>query len=620
MCGIAGYVSEQKLEESVIRKMAETFRHRGPDGEGYYHGKLGKRFLALAHKRLAIFDLTENGKQPMFTPDGKIGVVYNGEIYNFREIRKELQGLGYQFRSDCDTEVVLYSYCAWGIEAVKKFNGMFAYSIIDMQNEKIYLVRDRMGKKPLYYYCSGDDFCWASDLAALECLPFIEKRLDRKIIASYLWNQYIPAPYTIYENIWKLNSGCILTYSDGKISVSQYWNMNGFIRKKENVENSDEMMHVFEETLMDAVAVRMEADVPVGVFLSGGIDSTLIAAMAQKQAKAGIDTFTIGFRESGFDESIYAKRIADYLGCRHHMRYFTAKDALALVEKIPIYFSEPFADNSQLPMLLLSSYAKEHITVALSGDGGDELFCGYPWYEQVKKMNQYKRIAGIFHGLFPHFSGHKNGDRNMWRLAKFFNAYSEQNILNLDYITSKEILAPLFKDSSYFLPEFFQTDWKGIDIMEKAEFLQMHLYLQDDIMTKVDRTCMAYSLESRAPLLDYRIVEQSIAMPISLKYESATLKAVLKKILYQYVPKELVERPKQGFGVPLSQWLHHDFSEMIGDYMREEFLRRQGIFCTEAMTKLYDNYKNRPSVILDKIMWSILMFQIWYEAHIDMRF
>lgn len=616
MCGIAGYIATDNIDNAILKEMTNIFAHRGPDAEGYYYDRMENgKTVAFGHRRLSILDLSENGKQPMTSEDGNIVTTYNGEIYNYIEIRDELIRKGYSFRSDCDTEVIIKAYQEWGIESVNRFNGMFAYCIYDKLKQEVYLVRDRIGKKPLYYYYDGQSICFASDLKAITLFPGFSKSLNYEALHMFLWNQYIVAPYTIYQNTFKLKQGSILKYKNGNIDIKCYWDLYKKFndRMVESDKSEKQLGKELEELLYDSVQKRMIADVPLGVFLSGGIDSSLITAIAQNSSSSKMDTFSIGFYEDGFNEAGYAKEVAKALGTNHHEEYISMSDAARLVRDVPKYYTEPFADNSQLPMLLLSKFTRESVTVALSGDGGDELFCGYTSYEDVMKLKKYIPIASLISFVGNRYNLHRNGNRKLWMLGKALHCTNEDNILVLDYLTSCSIVNTLFDFEYGIAPEYFVGEIKTDNISEKRMLLDIATYLPDDIMAKVDRASMAYSLESRAPFLDYRVIEKSFQIPYEYKNKDGNLKNILKNILYEYVPKELMDRPKKGFGVPLTQWLHGDFMPLIDEYFSDGLIKSQNVFDARGIRNFVDHFKYKPTVILDKIMWSLLMFQMWYE-------
>lgn len=618
MCGICGYISRQNFEEELIHSMNDTFVHRGPDGEGYYFSEVQDGYnISLAHKRLSIIDLSSNGRQPMLSEDENIVVTFNGEIYNYLEIKKELIQKKYVFSSTSDTEVIIYAYKEWGINCVEKFNGMFAFCLVDKKNGELYLVRDRIGKKPLYFYQDNYSLCFASDLKAITKFPGFKKELNQHALGMYLWNQYIVAPHTIYEKVYKLEQGSILKFKNGSCEINKFWDLYSVYNHRE-IENKSfqECKSELEALLHDAVNKRMiSSDVPVGVFLSGGIDSSLVAAIAQQNCYTKIDTFSIGFYEGKYNEANFAKEIAGIIGSNHHEQYLHIKDALNLVREVPKYFTEPFADNSQLPMMLLSKFARTSITVALSGDGGDELFCGYDSYEQVLKLKKSRVYSFVLHKVLKNFTPYINGNKLIWRTGKFINAFSEENILILDYITALNITGKLLKQPTNVDNRFYQSNINTKNIQEKRMLLDMDTYLTDDIMAKVDRATMAYSLEARSPFLDYRVIEKSFITPFEYKYKEGTKKIILKDILCNYIPCGLVDRPKKGFGVPLSQWLHSDFSKLIDEFFDEKFLIRQDIFQFKQLQQFIMEFRKNNSVIYDKIMWSLLMFQLWYQEN-----
>lgn len=621
MCGIVGCITAKTIEKKMLISMRDAMYHRGPDAGGVYVDTVKGTNIGLAHRRLAIVDISERGEQPMISPDGTCVITYNGEIYNHAEIRQELQKLGHVFTSTCDTEVVLHAYMQWGIDAVKKFNGMFAYAIFDKRCEKLYLVRDRLGKKPLYYYRSNHGFLFASELAALVQCPWFERKINEDVLRAYLWRMSVQAPYSIFENTYKLRAGTILTYDicTGEVQQKEYWNLDWFYRKY-SVLPENELLAELERLLMDAVKRRLVADVPVGVFLSGGIDSSLIASLAQTVSDVPVNTFSIGFEEAGKDEALYSKEIAKSLGTKHHEKYCTIKEAMKYVQKIPKAFSEPFADNSQIPMMMLSEFAKEHVTVTLSGDGGDELFFGYPTDRTIPARNRrYASLARVIRKI-PDVGLLKDiYCASYWKKAKTGEMGKAYYDFTSDVVIAQRLIDPLFIKPSDITEKYINWQMSMVQnegtVEEKILNLETKDGLQEDMLVKVDRATMAYSLEARAPFLDYRVVELSSSIPIDLKCKNGVYKAPLRTILYKYVPKELLDRPKNGFGVPINEWLHKDFRNLVGDYLSPEFIAKQGIFDKRAVSKLYEAFIEYKTPALDRIVWCLLMFQMWWEEN-----
>lgn len=634
MCGIAGYISEIKdkhIVEKIVKLMIDNVLWRGPDDKGVYIDRRNAIVVGMVHCRLSILDLSDRGKQPMVSPDGNYVISYNGEVYNYKEIRKDLKNKGHAFVSDCDTEVVLHACMEWGVMgAVSKFNGMWAFALYDKTKAEITLARDRMGVKPLYYSAlNNGEFIFSSDIRSMYSVPSLSKEIDREALHGYLWNMYIPAPYTIFKNIKKLEPGSLLKYNieTQKLKADKYWNV--FEIKTDSNRTYGEYLSELKKILRNAVKIRLEADVPVGLFLSGGIDSSLVASLAQEQSEKGINTYSIGFGEKENDDAKVAMEVAKRLGTNHEELYCSPRDALDLIEKIPIAYAEPFADNSQIPTMLLCKLAREHVTVSLTGDGGDELFTGYPYYLACDKLYKKRCLAKIGRMTIGHLVDHIVPIYNYfrWKTDKFCNAADMAGILQLDYITAHGILdsiLPLSKmkgrDISRDMNDFcFENNYQSNNMgMIRASVLQSIQYsLPDDMLVKVDRASMFYSLECRSPILDYRVAEWSLSAPEGYNLHNGQLKAPLKEILYKYVPRAVVERSKSGFGVPINLWVHNELNEIINDSLSTDFIRRQGIFDVNGMQKFLSAFNRGKNPILDRVAYTLLMFQLWWQEYFD---
>ncbi|PKP22917.1 MAG: asparagine synthase (glutamine-hydrolyzing) [Bacteroidetes bacterium HGW-Bacteroidetes-21] len=612
MCGIAGTYGFDPT--GVAEVLCERLRHRGPDASGsFVHHD-----VVLAHTRLSIIDLTQAASQPIHSACGRYVMVYNGEVYNFTElaaeIRKEKPDLTFKCRSD--SEVVLEAFVLWGEDFVNRLNGMFAFAIYDKQEEKLFLFRDRLGKKPLYYFQQGKKFAFASELKALTALPLDKGGYSHEAIRAYLHMGYIPEPFSIWQNIHKFPKASMGILSGSELTIKPYWNPERAIRS-ERSPLTTQMEQNFESLLKDAVKKRLISDVPFGTFLSGGTDSSLITALAASVSDKPINTFTIGFEDKEKDESLFASEIARFLGTKHETLFATEKDALKLVPDILDCYDEPYADSSAIPSMLVAGLARKHVTMALTGDGGDELFLGYGahlWSERLSggayKMfkqplsymfsrgtSRYKRISELLKlNEKTHFSAH---------------LFSQEQYL-LSAIEAEAILNPLFRGSIplYPLPPYTSI----LSPAERQAFYDLVTYLPDDLLVKMDRASMRNSLETRAPLLDYRIVESALGMPYEAKINGGTTKYLLKKILNKYVPKELTERPKKGFSVPMSRWLKGPLNEMLHHYLAPETLKKSGIMDEKRVGEYfrrfeqgYDYYYNR--------LWQIMILQMFLEKN-----
>ena len=629
MCGICGYVSKKEYSEILLREMSDTLIHRGPDDAGVYqcHLRSGEQ-LGLAHRRLSIVDLSEAGHQPMFSHNNRYAIVYNGEVYNFIELRKELEKKGYKFCSQCDTEVILYLYEEYGINFLSKLNGMFAIAIMDFANEQLLLARDRMGKKPLYYYYVPEEsiFVFGSELKVLMKFPEFHKVIRTELVSAYLVNKCFDSPNTVFENTYKVEPGQLVILEKGTLRKEKYWDLLKQYQKNSKVTDSEYNVAKKElkNLLLDSVSKRMIADVKVGTFLSGGIDSTLITACAREVSEEPVRTFTIGFHSEKENEAEYAKEVAKYLGTEHTERYISSEELFEQIKDIARFYDEPFSDSSQIPSMLVSKLAKEGATVILSGDGGDELFCGYEEYDWVKAAQHLDKIGNCGYAILnapvlnkanllyklPDKAYAFFNNRNQDTKIQLFNDVRERYTIDMIYgnsISSKRSLESDFKN----IPEL-ENDWQ----MQKM-LLDMRYYLADEVLVKMDRASMKYSLEVRCPLLDYRIVEYSLRLPLTYKYHKHEKKYILKDVLYEMVPKELLDRPKKGFGVPLVQWMRNELYNPLMRYADKKILEKQGIFRPEKIHEFICKMMVSDISVYNSVLWGFLMFQMWYQEHVE---
>lgn len=616
MCGICGYIGTKTIDSNVLWKMNNTMYHRGPNDGGIWQYQEEDIEIGLAQRRLSILDLSELGHQPMFSADRRFVIVYNGEIYNFLEIRKELERDGYKFLSNCDTEVILYAYAKWGNKCFAKFNGMFAIALYDIKNKKLTLARDRVGKKPLYYYFNNGHFVFGSELKPIMMYPYFEKVVDKDVINHYLCNKYLVAPLCIFEHTYKMIPGTILEYQNGKISKTTYWDVVEQYQSRSIQKHTDfqECMKSIDGVLQASVSSRLVADVPVGTFLSGGIDSTLVTAIAQKVTESPVNTYSIGFYDKERNEAPYSAEIAKYLGTNHHEHYVEEKDIFELIDDLPKYFDEPFSDSSQLPTMLVSKYAAQDITVALSGDGGDEVFCGYKMYDWTW-IAQHFDLCGA---LAYHFPGRKLLDKKLPpELRAFINNREKGTKTQLYIDVMIEEAEKLLGRSASNIKYVHEDRLNMRNWQERRMLLDMQTYLPDEILAKTDRASMKYSLEVRCPLLDYRLIEESFHIPHKYKYHRFEKKHILKEITYQYVPKELLDRPKKGFGVPLRKWLRTVLKDEITRYADATILRRQDIFDPEAVKELIAHQEKSDKIMYSSMLWSFYVFQKWYQMYIE---
>ncbi len=558
MCGIAGLAalttqsSRVRLVERA-RGMAECLAHRGPDDAGAWESADGR--VALAHRRLAIVDLSPLGHNPMPWDNGRLQITFNGEIYNFLELRAELEAAGHRFRSHTDTEVVLAAYDQWGLDCLGRFAGMFAFAIWDEPRRRLWLVRDRLGKKPVYYSEYGGLLRFASELKSLVADEAFPRALDRESVRLYLRYGYVPSPRTIYAHARKLPPAHQLVWEGGAVRVSRYWDPLACAAKADR-RPAEAIARDFEERLVLAVRQRMIADVPLGAFLSGGIDSSLIVALMQEQSSTAVRTFTVRFDDPVYNEADHAAAVAAHLKTDHHEQLCGEDELLEVVHRLPAMFDEPFADSSAVPTYLVSKAARAHVTVALSGDGGDELFFGYPRYRHhADRQWLLAQPRGVRRALAAVASRlpvrrlrraadvlRQDGNDTYARFVSWMPA-DEVEAMTGDISESAQLYADMLARGA------------GIPRRELAPLLDLVSYLPEDVLTKVDRASMAVSLEVRSPLLDHRVVELALAMPLALKRNGPTQKACLRAMLYSRVPRALVDRPKMGFGVPLERWL-----------------------------------------------------------------
>lgn len=630
MCGITGFIDfkrDSSLEQ--LQKMNRAMVHRGPDGEGYKIIELTSSKIGLGHRRLSIIDLSEGGAQPMVY--GDLTITFNGEVYNYLEIREELKKLGHSFKSHSDTEVILHAYAEWGPKSVDKFIGMFVIVIVDQPNEKVFICRDRAGVKPLFYYWQDDLFLFGSELKALNAHTNFKKEINHDALAAYFKTGYIPAPYCIFENTQKLNPGHHLTLNlkDKEIEIVQYWNVYDAYNKQPLDISFDEAKKETVKLLKSACDYRMVSDVPVGVFLSGGYDSSCVTALLQANATEKIKTFTIGVPDAGMNEAPFAKEVANYLGTDHTEYYCTEKEALDIVPKLPFYYDEPFADSSAIPTTLVSKIAREKVTVALSADAGDEVFAGYNRYDYLQKFGkQIKAIpaplrkigAGIMNAIPANkipFLKHKYlFPQRYEKIKNFLENPSDRNMMEsitntfLEADTNKLLLKPTKSlitafDSEELKEEFYSS----LHFMMAIDY---ETYLPDDILQKVDRATMSVSLEGREPFLDQRVIEWAAQLPLKFKYNDGSKKYILKEIVHDYIPKKLLDRPKMGFGIPIATWLLKDLKPFVDAYFDEAYLEKQGLFNIDEVKKLKGSFYHGKVERAEKI-WYLLMFQMWYE-------
>jgi asparagine synthase (glutamine-hydrolysing) len=644
MCGIAGFWTTNALTEAperVLRNMTAAIAYRGPDGDGFYWDDASG--VGLGHRRLAVVDLSEDGRQPMVSRSGRFVLTFNGEIYNFERLRSVLSPLGYSFRGHSDTEVMLAAFDEWGVAAaVEKFVGMFAFAVWDRLERALIFARDRFGKKPLYIHVGDHLVGFASELKALYCLPGFKPRIDRQSLTLYLRHNYVPSPRSIYENVAKLLPGSLATvrFEMGKPSIeySTYWDARAVrdsSRATPLMGSETDILDRLDELLRDAVAIRMIADVPLGAFLSGGIDSSLVVALMQAQSTRPVKTFCVGFAEGEYNEAQFASAVARHLGTDHTETILTPQDALDRVPRLASVFDEPFSDSSQLPTLMVSEVARREVTVALSGDGGDEIFCGYNRYSLGRDMwRRFQRLpfpvrrglAGAIKKIRPRvwdaaFKPVRRilpgalqistpGDR-MHKFASVLEiespgAFYQRLVSHWTNPTN------VVRGGSEPSPPEFPGNLDLRSFTEEMMLVDVLTYLPDDILTKVDRASMSVSLETRAPLLDHRLFEFASHLPMQYKLRAGTTKWALRQILYRYVPSELVERPKTGFGVPIDSWLRGPLRSWAENLLSESRLNDDGYFEAGPIRQLWMEHLSGLHS-WHYPLWNVLMFQSWLD-------
>ncbi|HZH85827.1 MAG TPA: asparagine synthase (glutamine-hydrolyzing) [Brumimicrobium sp.] len=610
MCGITGIVNRRaKVKLDQLTKMTDLIAHRGADAQGVYLNE--DKTCGLGHRRLSILDLSESANQPMHSKCGNFSIVYNGELYNFKALRKTLEEEGAQFFTASDTEVVLQAFIAWGPKCVERFNGMFAFAVWNNKTEELFLFRDRLGIKPLYYAWDEQTLYFASELKAIA--PFIDQKdWDEKAIQHYFRLGYIPAPHSIYKAVRKLEEGSFLQFDKADFLIKKYWELEGKVEKK-TLSDENEAKTEYHELLKSSVEMRLQSDVPFGVFLSGGIDSSTVAAVAQSISDQPISTFSIGFEEADFDESQYAKKVAEHLGTNHHEFSLSHKDVQYLIADIPSWYDEPFADASALPTYLVSKLASEKVKMVLTGDGGDEQFMGYGMYTWADRLTTLKTLRWfIKKGLSA------SSKINHQRASQYFDFkdgdHLPSHIFSVDQgLYSAKQLKHYFAFSEAYSPLLLGKMKRSLLVSENQSFYDLKHYLSGDLLTKVDRATMQNGLEARVPLLDHRLVEFTFNLDEKLKRKNGESKYLLKQVLYDYVPESFFDRPKWGFGIPLNLWLSNELKPLLDQYVNVEVLSKYSFYRVEEIMKLKAEYLG-GKIYLYNQLWLIIMFNMWDES------
>lgn len=623
MCGITGKINfnkEKFVSENLIKEMVESLSHRGPDDQGIFvKGNIG-----LGHNRLSIIDLSLAGHQPMSDNEEKIWIVYNGEIYNFLDLRSDLEKQGVIFKSKTDTEVIIYLYKKYGIDCLKYLRGMFAFAIWDSQKKIIFLARDRVGKKPLKYYLDSNCFIFASELKAIFKNPEVKKEIDLEAIDEYLTYQYVPHPKTGFKNIKKLApASYLIINSTGEIIEKKYWNLD--YSQKLDISEAEWEKKIF-NTLNESVRLRLISDVPLGAHLSGGIDSSLIVALMAQNTIHPIKTFSIGFKEKDYNELPFAQMVAQKYKTEHH-EFIVKPNVMEILPQLVYHYEEPYADSSALPTWYLSKLTKKHVTVALNGDGGDENFAGYTRYNAAKLFRQIN--------LIPFKSQIRSINQILYQITgiklfrkgyRFFDSYN-QNFLNfhlnlIDYFSQEDkdriyssALKDKVKNSRWysFIEEIYNETASSKDWLDKLLYIDFNSYLANDLLVKIDIASMAHALEIRSPFLDQKFLELTSKMPSILKLRGHNKKYILKKLAYKYLPKKCIDRPKQGFGAPLEHWLKGEMEGILKDRLLNENFLKFG-FKKDGIEKMILEHKSRKQNNANQL-WALLTLSEWLRQN-----
>ena len=625
ICGIIDYGSGEDVKKQVLAKMSAAIKHRGPDDEGIYVKGGG----SLGHRRLKIIDLSDTGHQPMCNEDGKIWLVFNGEIYNYRELRQELVNQGHVFKSKSDTETVIHLYEKYQEDCVKYLRGMFAFAIWDDNRQRLFLARDRVGKKPLLYSFVDGAFYFASEFSSLLESGAIKKEIDYNAIDYYLTFGYVPAPLTIYKEVFKLMPANTLVFEKGKIITNRYWSLD--YGKKIKISEKDAQEEVLSR-LKEAVKIRLYSDVPLGAFLSGGIDSSTVVALMSQLSSARIKTFSIGFQEQDYSELKYARNIAERYNTEHH-EFIVKPKALEILPLLVERYGEPFADSSCIPTYYVAQVTRGYVTTALNGDGGDEIFAGYERYQGMAAAEIYQRLPYLFKTLssgiarvFPDSINPKNRLRNLKRfiqaislkpaqrylnwLSIFENSFKHEFLYSQDFGKNLNIMNP-----SDYLASYFDR-FKELNIIDRVSMVDINTTLPNDYLVKVDIATMANSLEGRSPFLDHKLMEFVVSLPAEYRMKGFNKKYILKKVIKDLVPKENIYRRKMGFGVPVGEWFRSELKGFLIDNLLSETSLKRGYFRPQVVKNMVSQHIERKANYSQQL-WSLLMLELWHQKFID---
>jgi asparagine synthase (glutamine-hydrolysing) len=615
MCGIAGFYSNNRFfSEADLQQMTNALQHRGPDAAGFYLNDA--KTCGLGHRRLSIIDLSAAANQPMYSQSGRYVMVFNGEVYNFQEIQAQLN---IKPRTTSDTEIILEAFEKKGVDFVQLLNGMFAIAIYDIQEHALYLFRDRLGVKPIYYYNQAGNFAFGSEIKSLLQPAQVKSNLSvyKPAVRTFLYAGYIPGPHTIYQQINRLPSGSYAVIKNDSTTITSYWKPEEKL-KPQVVTNFDSAKKELKELLTTSVRYRMISDVPFGTFLSGGIDSSAVTAIAQSISNQPVKTFSIGFKEAKFNESEYARKVSEHLGTQHHEFIVTENDALELIDKMMVAYDEPYADSSAIPTMLVSKLARKYVTMTLTGDGGDELFMGYGAYDWANRLNNpfvqtlrkpiamalsqmgntYKRGAGVFN-----FKNRQRIKSHIFSQEQYF--FSEEEL--------DDIVKPGYSAEILFDEAFGKLNRK-LSAAEEQALYDVKYYLKDDLLVKVDIATMQFSLEARSPFLDYRIVEFALNLSEGLKKKDGVGKYLLKEVLYDYVPRQFFERPKWGFSIPLYKWLKTDLHYLVDKYLSEEMVTKYAVVHPQKVKQLLSRFEMGEDFLYNRI-WVLILLHKWMNDH-----
>jgi asparagine synthase (glutamine-hydrolysing) len=621
MCGLCGLVGPLgRAAPERIEPMARTLRHRGPDDFGSwtrrFHDGGEEQVVALGHTRLSILDLSPLGHQPMLSPDGRFAVTYNGELYNFRAVREELRALGSAFRSECDTEVLLEAWRRWGLAAIDRFVGMFAFALWDEREHKLVLARDRLGIKPLYYALLDDGLLlFGSELHALRAHPRFRAEIDRASLAGYLQHGHVAGPETIYAGVRQLAPGGYLVWQRGRIELGSYWRLTD--PGEPPPTGFEAAVDRLETLLGDAVELRLVADVPLGAFLSGGIDSSAVVALMRERASGAVRTFSIGFSEAAYDEAPHARAVADVLGTEHVELYVGRKAAVDVARELPDLYDEPFGDASAIPTVLLSRLTRQYVTVALSGDGGDELFGGYDQYPKLHRLLPWLRTPRALRAAAAALGAVAPLPFSLRRALRHLDADGPRDVAEslLRFYDPRDLLAacgPGSVRARAAYREAFDAAPQP-EPERRAMLADARTYLPDDILTKVDRASMSVALEARVPILDHRVVRFASSLPLAILWHGGVRKAPLREIAYRRIPRALLDRPKHGFGIPIESLLTRELEAWSRRYLAPERLREEGLLDPDGVRHLVAAAQRHPVGVSQ--LWSLLCFERWFARH-----